>query len=154
MTTYTRYYSQRKETDGMCSYGWLLKCKFSGGFFPNFLLLLFRPLSILEDSIDKDTNIIPGEHKVQILKYVTEPDWASQNETNKDHIITDSEETTVCLDREKTLSMEYMNMRNCTMQRCIYLGISCLITSVTLCFHLWNREEYCKVTSSKHTLLS
>lgn len=70
----------------MRSYGWLLKCKFSEGFFPNFLLLLFRPLSILEDSIDKDTNIIPGEHKVQILKYVTEPDWASQNETNKDHI--------------------------------------------------------------------
>lgn len=73
----------------MRSYGWLLKSKFSVFFFfffSNLLLLLFRPLSILEDSIDKDTNIIPGEHKVQILKYVTEPDWASQNETNKDHI--------------------------------------------------------------------
>lgn len=66
---------------------------------------------------------------MQILKDITEQDLILLNETDRDHISLSAVLTTAFFDRGKkknTVHKECMSMRNCTMQRCIYLGISCL----------------------------
>lgn len=72
--------------------------------------------------------MIPGEHRVQILKHNKEQDSISLNETKWDHVSLTAVVTIAFFDRGKktTVCKECMSMRNCTMKRCIYLGISFL----------------------------
>lgn len=62
---------------------------------------LIRPLVHPCTQHKKDTSIIPGEHRLQILKHITEQDSISQNEINGDHISLTAVVTTVFFDREK-----------------------------------------------------
>lgn len=45
----------------------------------------------------------PGEHRVQILKHITEREWTSQHETNGDHLSLQQEQQPSSTG-EKTLS--------------------------------------------------
>ena len=66
---------------------------------------------------------------MQILKDITEQDLILLNETDRYHISLSAVITTAFFDgvkKKNTVHKECMSMRNCTMQRCIYLGISCL----------------------------
>lgn len=82
-----------------------------------------------------------GEHRARILKHITQRDWTSQNETNGDHVSLQQEQQLSSTGGKDTVYRECMNMRNCTMQTCIYLGISFLTTSVTLCFTYGTQEN-------------
>lgn len=49
--------------------------------------------------------MITSEHSVQMLTHITEQDWTSQNEINRDHISPTAAVTTIFLNREKPLSI-------------------------------------------------
>lgn len=96
----------------------------------------------------------PGEHRVQILKHITEQDWTSHNEINGNHILLTAVVTTTFFDREKTLSIGMHEFEKLYHAEMYLLGH---FLSDNLChplLHLWNTGEYCKVTSLKRNPLS
>lgn len=73
MTTYTKIFTEKIDLDAMSSCRWLLK----SNLIDSRCSVSWASVCPCTQHI-KDTNMIPGEHRVQSLKHVTEQDWTSQ----------------------------------------------------------------------------